>query len=65
MTEEAKQNRKTIEAIRAQLSAGQIIYDEAKKQAEPIIAAINAKAREIATKYKLRPKLVSFNEIMR
>lgn len=65
MTQEAKDNREKINAIRAQLSAGQITYDEAKKQAAPIIAAINVKARQIAAKYKLRPKIVSFNEIMR
>lgn len=54
-----------MEAIRAKLSRGEISYTEAKSQAEPIIASINAKAREIAKKYGMRPRLVSFNEIMR
>lgn len=65
MTNEAIQNREKIEAIKAQLSCGQIAYDEARTQAEPIIAKINAKAREIAKKYNQRPRLVSFNEIFR
>ena len=65
MTNEAKQNRERIEAIRGQLSHGFITYEQAKKQAEPIIASINAKAREIAKKYNQRPRLVTFNEIMR
>lgn len=65
MTNEAKQNREQIEAIKGQLSRGFITYDEAKRQAEPIITKINDKAREIAKKYGMRAKLVSFNEIMR
>lgn len=65
MTNEAKQNREKIEAIRGQLSHGFITYEQAKKQAEPIIASINDKAKELARKYNQRPRLVTFNEIMR
>ena len=65
MTNEAKQNREKIEAIIGQLSHGFITYEQAKKQAEPIIASINDKSKEIARKYNQRPRLVSFNEIMR
>ena len=65
MTNEAKQNREAMEAIRAKLSRGEISYAEAKSQAEPIIASINLKAKELAKKYGMRPRLVSFNEIMR
>lgn len=65
MTNEAQKNREQIEAIRAQLSRGFITYEQAKQQAEPIIAKINAKAREIAKKYNQRPRLLTFNEIMR
>jgi hypothetical protein len=65
MTNEAIQNRERIEAIKAQLSRGFITYEQAKTQAEPIIASINAKAKEIAKKYNQRARLVSFNEIMR
>lgn len=65
MTTEAQENRTKIEAIRAQLSRGFITYEQAKQQAEPVIAKINAKAKEIAKKYNQRPRLVSFNEIMR
>lgn len=65
MTNEAQKNREAMEAIRAKLAQGEISYAEAKSQAEPIIASINAKAKEIAKKYNQRPRLVSFNEIMR
>lgn len=65
MTDEAMKNRERIEAIRGQLSHGFITYEQAKQQAEPIIAKINAKAKEIAKKYNQRPRLVSFNEVMR
>lgn len=65
MTNEAKQNREKINALKTALALGRITYDEARQQAEPIIATINAKAREIAKKYNQRPRLVSFNEIFR
>ena len=65
MTNEAKQNREQIDAIKAGLAHGFITYEEARAQAEPIIATINAKAREIAKKYNQRPRLVTFNEILR
>lgn len=65
MTNEAKKNREAMEAIKANLAQGKISYAEAKSQAEPVITRINAKAREIAKKYGMRPRLVSFNEIMR
>lgn len=51
--------------FKVNLAQGKISYAEAKSQAEPVIARINAKAREIAKKYGMRPRLVSFNEIMR
>lgn len=65
MTNGAKQNRDKINAIKAGLAHGFITYEEARAQAEPIIATINAKAREIAKKYNQRPRLVTFNEIFR
>lgn len=65
MTNEAKQNREKIEAIKAQLSLGQISYAEAKEQAAPIVNAINLKAKELAKKYGMRPHLVDFAALMR
>lgn len=65
MTNEAKQNREQIDAIKALLASGQISYAEAREQAEPIIAKINAIAKEIAKKYSVRPRLISFSEIFR
>jgi hypothetical protein len=43
----------------------EITYDEAKKEAQPIIDAINAKNKEIAKKYNKRPSKLSFAAIMR
>lgn len=65
MTNEAKQNREKINAIKASLANGQISYAEAREQAEPVITKINAAAKEIAKKYSMRPRLVTFNEIFR
>lgn len=65
MTNEAMKNRKEIDAIKADFSHGFITYDEAREKAEPIIARINTKAREIAKKYNQRPRMVTFNEIFR
>lgn len=65
MSEEAKQNRKRINDIRLRLSLGQISYLEARIEARPIIESINLKSKELAKKYKTRPKLVTFTELMR
>jgi hypothetical protein len=65
MTSEAADNRAKIMGIKGRMQAGQITYDQAKAEAQPIIDAINAKAKLIAKKYKKRPQLVSFAAIMR
>lgn len=65
MSEEARQNREKIDSIKLRLSLGQISYLEAKIEARPIIESINTKSKELAQKYKTRPKLVTFTELMR
>lgn len=45
--------------------SGEITYDEAKAEAAPTIAAINAKEIELAKKYNRKPGKVSFAAIMR
>ncbi len=57
--------REDLQTIRAWLLSGAISRDEAKKQAEPIIAEINKKSIEIARKYGQRPRLVTFASVMR
>lgn len=61
----AADNREKIADIRRRMQAGQINYDQAKAEAQPVIDAINSKAKLIAKKYKKRPQLVSFAAIMR
>lgn len=62
----AAENQAKITAIRRRMLNGEITYDEAKAEAQPIIDAINERAKVIAKKYNQRPgKVVSFAAIMR
>lgn len=45
--------------------AGFIDRDEAKKLIAPYIAMFNAKSKEIATKYNMKPKTISFAGFVR
>lgn len=65
MEKEAFDNVRRIERIRLGLAMGEITYENAKKQAEPIIDAINAKGQKIAKKYGKTYKKITFSEIMR
>ena len=65
MKEQAIKNREILEDIKSRLFIGAISYDQAKAEAEPIIAEINKKAIELGKKYGMRPKLVSFQALMR
>lgn len=65
MKDKALDNRAKINHIKNALDLGWITYDQAKEMAEPIIAEINEKAKEIAKKYGVKPGLVNFNSLMR
>lgn len=65
MKEQAMKNRERLGDIKARLSVGDISYDQAKAEAEPIIAEINKKAVELGKKYGVKPQLVSFAALMR
>lgn len=58
-------NRQKIAAIRHDLNNGRITYNEAKAQAEPIIASINDNADRLAKKYGRRRSHVNFAGLMR
>jgi len=58
-------NQLKIQDIRRRLLNGEITYDQAKVEAEPIIADINATAKRLAKKYKLPGTKVGFASIMR
>ena len=65
MENQAQENLEIINRIKADLALGNISYEQAKLQAEPVIKRINDKARELAKKYNQRPRLVSFGAIFR
>lgn len=65
MNDQAIINRESIARIRSALNMGQITFDEARKMAEPIVASINERSREIAKKYGAKPQLVDFHSLMR
>lgn len=54
-----------ISKIRAKLIHGVISYEEAKKEATPIIAEMNKIGREIAAKYGKRHSNFTFSSLMR
>lgn len=56
---------KELRRIRLLLRHGAISYDQAKAQAKPHLEAFNAKAVEIAKKYKVKPRLINFASFMR
>ena len=51
--------------IKMWLRLGAITYDDAKERAKPHIDALNEKSAEIAKKYKMKPRKVSFSAFMR
>lgn len=51
--------------IKEKMIRGEISYDEAKKEASPIIDKMNCLARDIAKKYGKNHKNFSFSQIMR
>ena len=65
MKEEAIKNRQILYGIKNRLLYGEISYEQAKAEAEPIIANINEKATELAKKYGMKPQLVNFHSLMR
>jgi ribosomal protein S11 len=51
--------------IKMWLMTGAITYDKAKEMAAPHLAAMNEKAQEIAKKYGLKPRQITFAGFMR
>ena len=54
-----------LKNIKMWLCQGAITYERAREMAEPHIAALNAKAREIAKKHGARPRQITFAAFMR
>lgn len=63
--EDAIINQTAMSYIRKRMLSGQITYDQAKAEAQPIIDNINDRAKVIAKKYNRKASKVSFAAIMR
>jgi hypothetical protein len=51
--------------IKMWLMAGAITYDKAKEMAAPHLEAMNQKAQEIAKRYRVTPRMITFAAFMR
>lgn len=65
LKDEVRELKASAETARAKLLYGVIDYKTAKEMTEPYIEAVNAKSKEIAKKYNVRPKLVSVKVFLR
>lgn len=65
MTPQARQNRAQIGYIRCRLITGLISYDEAKRQAKPILDQMNAAGARIARNHGVKYKPLTFTSIFR
>jgi polyhydroxyalkanoate synthesis regulator phasin len=63
--EKAVDNQAKIQDIRKRMLSGEITYDEAKAEADPIIDEIYERAKVIAKKYNQRATRLSFAALMR
>jgi ribosomal protein S11 len=62
---ETMRHTEEMRNIKMWLMTGAITYDKAKEMSAPHLEAMNQKAREIAKKHGLKPKLITFAGFMR
>jgi ribosomal protein S11 len=62
---ETMKHTEEMNNIKMWLMTGAITYDKAKEMAAPHLEAMNKKAQEIAKKYGLKPRLITFSAFMR
>lgn len=65
MTEETKALKEQAFEAKKNFMIGMLNRDEAKKLIDPYLAAVNKRSKELAKKFNMRPKLVSFTGFMR
>jgi hypothetical protein len=65
MSETMRKHTEELRNIQMWMMTGAITYDRAKKMAMPHLAALNARAKEIAKKYSVKPRLITFASFMR
>lgn len=58
MSDEVERNRLEVEDINRRYMADEITQQEALAELKPIADRVNEKAREIAKKYGMKPRLV-------
>jgi hypothetical protein len=59
------ENTNELYNIKMWLGSGAISYETAKEMAQPHLDALNKKAKEIAKKYGIKPRLITFTGFMR
>lgn len=65
LTDKAQANRNAIESIRHRMNSGELTYEQAQAEAQPIIDAMNARMAEISKEHGFKPKKLSFKYLMR
>lgn len=65
MNNETKALKDKAYIAKFELMHGEITYKEALEMVKPYIDAVNAKSKEIAKKYGMRPKLVNVKSFLR
>jgi hypothetical protein len=64
-THTAMEHKQELDNIKMWLMTSAISYDKAKELAEPHIAAMNVKSKEIAKRHGVKPHLITFYAFMR
>lgn len=54
-----------LRKIKRELNAGRLTYEQAKKQAQPLVDGINWHVMDICFKYNRRIKTFSFSELLK
>jgi ribosomal protein S11 len=62
---ETMKHTEEMNNIKMWMTTGAITYDRAKEMAAPHLEAMNQKAQEIAKKYGLKPRIITFAGFMR
>jgi hypothetical protein len=62
---ETMKHTEEMNNIKMWMKTGAITYDKAKEMAAPHLEAMNQKAQEIAKKYRIKPRIITFAAFMR
>lgn len=61
----AEENQEKVAEIKRKYAYGEITREEAFESIAPIVEEINNKSKEIAKKYKMKPRLVNAISMLR